>query len=424
MRTKVTQAAVAKAVRQATDTQRTVDVFDTVLPRFFLRVRKTGTAGWYVRWQDDAGAERRQKVGDAKAMTVAAARTAARRLLGQVDNGQDPGAERRTKRAEPRLKDIWDAYTASSGWQAQGERTRAEKASLWKRHLEPRVGALRLSEVDVRVARRMVADITESRVAVQTTRGTRTLGGEGAARHAARVLSAVLSFAVDTGRLPGNPLRGTLRLGDDGRRDITPLTPEQYRRLFTVMTEMEDRGELRPEAHDALRFIALTGCRKSEAQRARWKHLETTGEAFRLVLPAAESKTGRKTGKPRIIPIPVQAQGTLRPVDDDPEARLFPGKGGAAISLTREWQRVRKAARLPDDLGIHGLRHSFASRAAMQGASAFEIAQAVGHANIVTTQRYVHLASQVRSIQQELADALTHPADSASVVPLKSRGVK
>jgi len=420
MRTKITQAAVAKAVRQAVDAGRTVDLFDTLLHRFFLRVRKTGTSGWYVRWQDDAGKERRLKVGDAGTMTVAAARKRAQRLLGQVDNGDDPGAERRTKRNELRLSDIWDAYTASTGWKAQGERTRKEKASLWTRHLKPRVGALRLSEVDVQAARRMVADITESRVEVRTARGTRTLGGEGAARHAARLLSALMSFCVDTGRLPVNPLRGTLRIGDDGRRDITPLTPAQYRRMFAVMEEMESRGELRPEAHDALKFIALTGCRKSEAQRARRKHLDTGGEQWRVVIPPAESKTGKRTGKPRVIPVPTQAQQTLRRGDADPEALLFAGKAGKSISLTREWQRIREAAGLPDGLGIHGLRHSFASRAAMAGASAFEIAQAVGHASVTTTQRYVHLAGQVRSIQQELADSLAD-TDSASVVPLRKK---
>ena len=48
-------------------------------------------------------------------------------------------------------------------------------------------------------------------------------------------------------------------------------------------------------ACDCIVLIALTGCRKGEVQRLRWRHVDPDGR--RLVLPPNEHKGGRKTGR-------------------------------------------------------------------------------------------------------------------------------
>ena len=53
-------------------------------------------------------------------------------------------------------------------------------------------------------------------------------------------------------------------------------------------------------------------------------------------------------------------------------------KEGAKVDLKKVWTRVRAAAKLPDDLTLHGLRHSTASHLAMSGATAPEIQAALG----------------------------------------------
>ena len=53
--------------------------------------------------------------------------------------------------------------------------------------------------------------------------------------------------------------------------------------------------------------------------------------------------------------------------------------------------RVRERAGL-DDVRIHDLRHSFASRALALGESLSMIGKLLGHTKIQTTARYAHLA--------------------------------
>ena len=71
---------------------------------------------------------------------------------------------------------------------------------------------------------------------------------------------------------------------------------------------------------------------------------------------------------------------------------MIPGtKPGARLSsLFGPWRRVRARAGL-DDVRIHDLRHSYASRALALGESLPVIAKLLGHARIQTTARYTHL---------------------------------
>ena len=58
-----------------------------------------------------------------------------------------------------------------------------------------------------------------------------------------------------------------------------------------------------------------------------------------------------------------------------------------------EWLVVRKRAGL-EDVRIHDLRHSFASRALALGESLTMIGKLLGHRQVQTTARYAHLARE------------------------------
>ncbi|MDE2808471.1 MAG: site-specific integrase, partial [Gemmatimonadota bacterium] len=74
---------------------------------------------------------------------------------------------------------------------------------------------------------------------------------------------------------------------------------------------------------------------------------------------------------------------------------VFPGNdrdgrysGGG---LDHVWQTVRARAGL-EDVRLHDLRHSFASRALALGETLPVIGKLLGHSDIETTARYAHLA--------------------------------
>ena len=102
---------------------------------------------------------------------------------------------------------------------------------------------------------------------------------------------------------------------------------------------------------------------------------------------------------------------------------MIPGaKPGARLSsLFEPWRRVRARAGL-DDVRIHDLRHSYASRALALGESLPVIAKLLGHAQIQTTARYTHLTrdavkdAAIRVARDIAEDVLEgHAPDRASV---------
>ena len=65
--------------------------------------------------------------------------------------------------------------------------------------------------------------------------------------------------------------------------------------------------------------------------------------------------------------------------------------GSRLTHIAYYWYRVRERAGL-DDVRIHDLRHSFASRALALGENLPMIGKLLGHSKIQTTARYAHLA--------------------------------
>ena len=70
------------------------------------------------------------------------------------------------------------------------------------------------------------------------------------------------------------------------------------------------------------------------------------------------------------------------------------------------WQTARARAGL-DDLRIHDIRHSYASRALALGESLPMIGKLLGHRQIETTARYAHLTrGSVRASAARIADSI------------------
>ena len=100
----------------------------------------------------------------------------------------------------------------------------------------------------------------------------------------------------------------------------------------------------------------------------------------RIVLPASGHKTGRKTGKPRVIHLPAAAQQIVaRQPEGGPDDFVFsPSKGEGPVSLAKPWRAIRAEADLPKGVGLHGLRHCLATPLAVGGAQAAEIMVSLG----------------------------------------------
>jgi integrase/recombinase XerC len=95
----------------------------------------------------------------------------------------------------------------------------------------------------------------------------------------------------------------------------------------------------------------------------------------------------------------------VRPVPEGSTERLFLNYKGEPISergVRKLVVKYTKAAGITKKASCHTLRHTFATYKAEKGVSPFQLQQWLGHANLNTTQIYVHLGKQnAKKIMQE-----------------------
>ncbi|MFN9577143.1 MAG: tyrosine-type recombinase/integrase [Gemmatimonadota bacterium] len=170
-----------------------------------------------------------------------------------------------------------------------------------------------------------------------------------------------------------------------------------------------------PVAVAAIRFLLLSGWRKSEALGLEWAHVNM--DAGVVVLP--RTKRGRHVE--RILAPPALAiLRTVATYRVASNAFVFPSavKARAPIAdLDRLWFAVRHAAGL-EDVRLHDLRHSFASFAISHGVPLAIVGRLLDHKRSDTTQRYAHLLRDpLQDAAATTAAALTAAMGDPAPVP-------
>jgi integrase/recombinase XerD len=133
----------------------------------------------------------------------------------------------------------------------------------------------------------------------------------------------------------------------------------------------------------------------SELAKARWQDIYRD-PAGRLGLRVVHGKGGKE----RVAKLRDDSFAALVALHgnenlDASSREPLIGWTGGAYSSWALWKFVKQAteaAQLSKPVSPHWLRHSHATLAAYGGASAFEIADALGHSKLETAQRYVHAA--------------------------------
>jgi len=230
------------------------------------------------------------------------------------------------------------------------------------------------------------------------------------------VLFAILTHARTMGLIPALPDRPHQK-NQNGR--VYFLSDEEEGRLLRAL---QHRGfEL--EYH-ATRFMIYTGCRVGEIlRRARyrqntvgvpieWRDVSSPwGTADSMIVDGISKPVvtfwETKDGLFRTIPLPPQAAEAL-----DYSRSLGLDSPFSGLNYTAYYRRFQMAR---EDLGEqdndnfvpHILRHTTASRFAQSGRDAKRIKEWLGHKNIQTTQKYMHLAPT------DLFDMVETPAEPA-----------
>ena len=163
------------------------------------------------------------------------------------------------------------------------------------------------------------------------------------------------------------------------------LTDDEFDRLGRALDEMEAEGRLSVHTAAALRLLMLTGCRRNEIVTLRWADVDLDAGEIRL----ADAKTGARAIT--LSPQAVKVLAKLPRVPGNPWVIAGPTPGMRVSNINQHWGRVRTRAGL-QDVRLHDLRHSWASRALALGESLPMIGRLLGHSQVETTARYAHLA--------------------------------
>jgi len=195
-------------------------------------------------------------------------------------------------------------------------------------------------------------------------------------------LKAALNFCFDEGLLSSNeawrrvkPFKGV----EVGR--VRYLQKEEVRRLVNAADE-----ELRPLVQAAL----LTGCRYGELCRL------TKADYNRDAGTVAIRKS--KTAKPRQVILNAEGKKFFDTISAGREASemLLVRNNGRPWSKSHVARPMRVAcanARIKPPISVHGLRHTYASLAVMNGTELFVLARNLGHRDVrMIEKHYGHLS--------------------------------
>lgn len=330
--------------------------------------------------------------------TVDQARSEAKKLLGRIASGEDPAVARdKAKSAAVPLSmaDLCDRYMVAATAGAVLTRfNRPKKASTLEidvgrieRHIKPLIGTMAVVDVDARVIKRLIQDVTVGRTAVDVrtkARGrARVTGGAASATRVADLLSGIMTWAVDDGIIPHNPVHRIRRFRSEPRQRF--LNDTELAALGEGLRRGTDHSgrKLHPYAVTIVTLLCATGCRSSEIVKLLWSETDLEQSCLRLL----DTKSGKSlraigTKASNVLAAQTRQQGS--------EFVFSAARGGSHYQgLNKEAPRLFEAASLTD-VSCHVLRHTFASVASDLGYSDGTIAGLLGHKGRGVTSRYIH----------------------------------
>jgi len=343
--------------------------WDRRLPGFGVRVYPSGRKLYIVQSRGPHGS-RRATLGRHGPLAADRARREAAAAIDRIKQGKDPLPPQPAK-PEP----VANVTDLAGRFMREHARVNCKPSTVGAYrvaidvHIVPALGDISVDEVD----RKHVANLHYSLREKPFTANAVLI-----------ILGKMLSLAEAWGlRAKGtNPCRFVRRYPEPQRERF--LTREEFRRLGVVLDEAESEGSVHKSAVAAIRLLLLTGCRKAEILGLKWDDIDRTSGELRL----RDGKTGA-----RMVPLSPAVADLL---DAMPRVAGNPWviagrKSGRPLSgLFGQWKKLRERAGL-DDVRIHDLRHSYASRALAVGESLTMIGALLGHRKIASTARYAHL---------------------------------
>jgi len=240
-------------------------------------------------------------------------------VLADVARGEDPVERRAADRAAITVAALCDEYLekAERGLIITRRRRPKKRSTLTidrgriERHIKPLLGHRAVKDLtapDLRAfLRDVIAGKTKANVKTKGERRAIVTGGPGTATRTMGLLGGILSYAVEEGYRTDNPAHGIVKPAYE-KRSIR-LDVDGYKRLGDLLQAPEERGECW-QAVEAVRLIALTGCRRGEVVALRRPEADVPGQA----LPRGHENRRQRSGEPRCTSSRARWHARTRPM--------------------------------------------------------------------------------------------------------------
>jgi len=288
----------------------------------------------------------------------------------------------------------------ADSWLAWKERAVSEGTlKVYRNHLlyhaVPCLGSHTLTDLTQTDVQNLLSDLGDGELAATTVRQIH------------KILKSCLTKAFNDGLIVRNPAVGVvLPQEDPTRRPWTYLSEEELQRVVAAADSGWGPWFL---------FYARTGLRLGEGVGLKWDCVDTRHRRIEVrracrwgagheVLGPPKSKRSRWVG----LRDDVWAWLRGHPSRFRREWVLSRGQGAMVNrwNLKNALTRAVKRADLGRHVRFHDLRHTFASHLVQAGRPLTEVQVLLGHASIVTTQRYAHLAPETTADVVRMLDGL------------------
>ena len=364
--------------------EREVVFWDHELSGFGVRVYPSGTKVYLVQTRS-GGKSRRVTIGRHGVLTAEQARRKAAQLIARIKAGEEPARPQSPPDAGPTIAEVAERYMKEHVTVRCKPLTARACRSTLDRYLLPAFGARPLGTI----GREEVAAL-QYRLHKTPTMANRVVD----------LLSRLFNMAEAWGVAldGGNPCRFVQKYKERSCERF--LSEDEFSRLGRVLDELEAEGKVSANAVAAIRLLMLTGCRRGEIVTLRWEDVDLEAGELRL----RDAKTGPR--QVALSPAAVRVLSAIPRHADNPWVIAGRKPGTRLSNLNASWLVVRARAGL-EDVRLHDLRHSFASRALALGESLSMIGKLLGHRKVQTTARYAHLAQDsVKASAARVAESL------------------
>ncbi len=363
------------------------DYFDADVSGLSLRVSRSGRKAWTFLFSDPGGRRVRMTLGTYPATSLATARSRAETARGEIEAGKRP-----TPRKPDTLRAICEEYLTREG---AALRSAALRKATFERLVYPRLGDYPIADV-----RR--SDIVRLLDAIEDENGP--VMADQALAYLRRVFTWYASRSDDF-RSP--IVRGMARTKPRERTRERTLTDDEIRVVWRAAVRANVFGSF-------IRFVLLTGARRTEAAAMRWDELGPQG----WTLPAARNKAKVDL----VRPLSAAALAAL-PARRGPF--VFTTDGASPISGFSKFMAAFNRACGVSGWTLHDLRRTARSLMSRAGVSPDHAERCLGH--VIpgvrgTYDRHGYHDEKAKAFEALAAiiDRIVNPRDN--VVPLARVG--